>query len=104
MPWYGSRQMTRHLRRAGHAVGRKRVRRCMRIMGLAPIYQRPRTSDPHPEHRVYPYLLRGMVIDRPDQVWCAAATRVPMRAAFSTWSQSWIGDEEGARLAGVEHA
>ena len=50
-------QMTRHLRRLGHVLGRKRVRRLMRLMGLAPIYQKPRTSDPHPHHRIYPYLL-----------------------------------------------
>ena len=56
-PWTGSRQMARHLRRLGYCVGRKRVRRLMRLMGLAPIYQKPRTSTPHPEHRVYPYLL-----------------------------------------------
>jgi len=52
-PWYGSRQMARHLRRAGHEVGRRRARRLMAKMGLTPIYQRPRTSDPHPQHRVY---------------------------------------------------
>jgi hypothetical protein len=74
MPWYGSRQMARHLQRLGHAVGRKRVRRLMKKMGLSPIYQRPRTSDPHPEHRIYPYLLRDLVIDRPNQVWCADLT------------------------------
>jgi putative transposase len=82
MPWYGSRQMSRHLRRLGHEVGRKRVRRLMRLMGLAPIYQRPRTSDPHPEHRVHPYLLRGLTVDRPDQVWCADVTFIPMRRGF----------------------
>ena len=82
MPWYGSRQMARHLRRGGLVANRKRVRRLMRLMGLTPIYQRPRTSDPHPEHRVYPYLLRGMAIDRPDQVWCADVTYVPMRRGF----------------------
>ncbi len=65
-PWYGSRQMARHLRRDGHEVGRKRVRRLMAKMGLVPIYQRPRTTVPHPAHRLWPYLLRGMVIDRPD--------------------------------------
>jgi hypothetical protein len=53
-PWYGSRQMARHLQRMGHAVGRRRVRRLMAKMGLAAIYQRPRTSDPHPEHRILP--------------------------------------------------
>ncbi len=53
-PWYGSRQMARHLRRLGYCVGRKRVRRLMQLMGLQAIYQRPRTSDPHPDHRIYP--------------------------------------------------
>jgi putative transposase len=81
-PWYGSRQMARHLRREGYAVGRKRVRRLMAKMGLAPIYQRPRTTIPHPEHRVFPYLLRDLEIDRPNQVWCADITYLPMRRGF----------------------
>ena len=81
-PWYGSRQMARHLRRHGHAVGRKRVRRLMAKMGLAAVYQRPRTTVPHPEHRKWPYLLRSLVIDRPDQVWCADITYIPMRRGF----------------------
>jgi putative transposase len=81
-PWYGSPRMVRHLRREGHVVGRKRVRRLMGQMGLAPIYQRPRTTVPHPEHRVYPYLLRDLVIDRPNQVWCADLTYIPMRRGF----------------------
>ena len=63
-PWYGSRQMARHLRREGVRVGRHRVRRLMRLMGLQAIYQAPRTSAPHPAHRVYPYLLKGLAIDR----------------------------------------
>ncbi len=53
-PYYGSRQMARHLRRQGYCVGRHRVRRLMRIMGLRAIYQEPRTSQPHPAHKVYP--------------------------------------------------
>lgn len=81
-PWYGSRQMVRHLQRAGHQVGRRRVRRLMAKMGLSPIYQRPRTSDPHPQHRIYPYLLRKLMIDRPNQVWCADVTYIPMRRGF----------------------
>jgi putative transposase len=81
-PFYGSRQMVRHLRREGVRVGRHRVRRLMRLMGLAAIYQAPRTSTPHPDHRVYPYLLRGMTIDRPDQVWCADITYIPVRRGF----------------------
>jgi putative transposase len=81
-PWYGSRQMARHLRRGGHMVGRKRVRRLMARMGLAPIYQRPRTTVPHPGHRVWPYLLRDLVVQRPNQVWCADITTIPMRRGF----------------------
>jgi putative transposase len=81
-PWYGSRQMARHLRREGHGVGRKRVRRLMAVIGLVPIYQRPRTTIPHPEHRIYPYLLRDLTIDRPNQVWCTDITYIPMRRGF----------------------
>ena len=81
-PWYGRRQMTRHLRRQGHEVGDKRVRGLMRRMGLCPIYQKPRTTIPHPEHKVYPYLLRDLVIDRPNQVWCADISYIPMRKGF----------------------
>ena len=81
-PWYGSRQMARHLRRDGHEVGRKRVRRLMALMGLSPIYQRPRMTVPHPKHRIYPYLLRGLVVDRPNQVWCTDITYIPMRRGF----------------------
>ena len=81
-PWYGSRQMARHLRREGYMVGRKRIRRLMARMGLEPIYQRPRTTVPHPDHQVYPYLLRELVIDRANQVWCADITYIPMRRGF----------------------
>ena len=81
-PWCGSRQMARHLRRLGHAVGRKRVRRLMARMGLAAVYQRPRTTVPYPEHKVWPYLLRNKLIDRPNQVWCADITYIPMRRGF----------------------
>ena len=81
-PFYGSRQMVRQLRREGVAVGRHRVRRLMRLMGLEAIYQAPRTSDPHPAHRVYPYLLRGMAIDRPNRVWCADITYIPVQRGF----------------------
>jgi putative transposase len=81
-PWYGSRQMTRYLRRLGYRVVRKRIRRLMLLIGLSPIYQKPRTSDPHPDHRIYPYLLRDLVIDRPNQVWCTDITYIPMRHGF----------------------
>jgi len=81
-PYYGSRQMARHLFRLGHAVGRRRTRRLMAKMGLVAIYQKPRTSTPNPEHRIYPYLLRDLVIDRPNQVWCADITYISMRHGF----------------------
>ena len=82
MPWHGSRQIARHLRRQGQCVGRKRVRRLMRKIGLSPIYQAPKTSAPYPQHRIYPYLLRHLAIERPDQIWCADVTYIPMRRGF----------------------
>ncbi len=81
-PFYGSRQMTRHLRREGLRVNRKRVKRLMRQMGLRTIYQRPNTSKPHPEHRTYPYLLRDLAITRPNQVWCSDITYIPLKRGF----------------------
>ena len=81
-PFYGSRQMVRQLRREGIRVGRHRVRRLMRLMGLQAIYQPPRTSDPHPEHRIYPYLLRNLEVNRPNQVWCADITYIPVQRGF----------------------
>jgi len=81
-PFYGARQMARHLRREGLHVGRKRISRLMGKMGLMPIYQKPKTSQPHPQHPVYKYLLRDLVIDRPNQVWCADITYIPMRKGF----------------------
>ena len=81
-PFYGTRQMKRHLVNMGYKVGRRRVKRLMRKMGLVAVYQKPRTSNPHPEHKVYPYLLRGVKIDRPDQVWCADITYIPMQRGF----------------------
>ena len=80
--FYGSRQMVRQLRREGVCIGRHRVRRLMRLMGLQAIYQKPRTSDPHPEHRIYPYLLRNMRINRSNQVWCADITYIPVQRGF----------------------
>ncbi len=81
-PFYGSRRMKVHLGRLGHSVNRKRVQRLMRIMGLEAIYPKPRTSVPHPGHRIHPYLLRGMEIVRPNQVWAADITYVPMARGF----------------------
>ena len=81
-PFYGSRQMVRQLRREGVRAGRHRVRRLMRLVGLQAIYQAPRTSAPHPAHRVYPYLLKGLAIDRPNRVWCADITYIPVQRGF----------------------
>lgn len=81
-PWYGSRQMARHMKRNAHACGRHRVRRLMRLMRLMPIYQEPNTSKKHPQHKIWPYLLRNVAIDRPNQVWCADITYIPMRRGF----------------------
>ena len=81
-PWYGSRQMARHMHRHRHKCGRHRVRRLMRLMRLVPIYQTPNTSKKHPQHKIYPYLLRDLAIDRPNQVWCVDITYIPMRRGF----------------------
>ena len=81
-PWKGSRQMARHFRRQGRRVSRKRVQRLMRKMGLRAVCQAPRMSKPHPEHRVYPYLLRDLTIDRPNQVWCTDLTYIQRQHGF----------------------
>ena len=78
----GARQIAAYLRREGTVVGRHRVRRLMAKMGLEAIYKRPKTSQPHPQHPVFPYLLRKMQIDRPNQVWCADITFVPVKNGF----------------------
>ncbi|SVE26729.1 uncharacterized protein METZ01_LOCUS479583, partial [marine metagenome] len=81
-PFYGSRRMTVWLNRQGYSLSWKRVERLMRTMGLAAIYRRPRTSKPAPGHKVYPYLLGGMDIARPNQVWAAEITYISMARGF----------------------
>lgn len=81
-PFYGVARMTEWLRSRGHAVGPGRVRRLLRKMGLVAIYPKPRTSQPNHEHRVYPYLLSGLLIERPDQVWATDITYIRMRRGF----------------------
>jgi len=81
-PFYGPRQMARHLRREGYGVSRTRIGRLMKLMGLSAIYQKPNTSTPNVQHKVYPYLLRGLSINRPNQVWCADITYIPMPKGF----------------------
>jgi len=81
-PFYGSRRMTEWLVQRGEEVNRKRVQRLMRTMGLEAIYPKPRLSRPGEGHRIYPYLLRGVKVERPDQVWSADITYVPMTSGF----------------------
>lgn len=81
-PSYGSKRMKASLERQGKPVSRKRVQRLTRVMGLRAIYRQPRTSQPAPEQRVYPYLLRGASITRPNQVWAADITYLPMARGF----------------------
>ena len=81
-PFYGSPKMTIWLKSQGHEVNHKRVERLMGLMGLKAIYPKPNTSKPHPENKIYPYLLRGVKIDHIDQVWSADITYIRMRAGF----------------------
>jgi putative transposase len=81
-PTFGSRGMAAWLCRQGAWINRKRVQRLMRVMGIEAIYPRPRTTQRCPEHRVFPYLLRDLTIDRPDQVWSTDITYVPMPRGF----------------------
>jgi len=81
-PFYGARKIAAWLKSQGQLVNRKRVRRLMCLMGLKAIYRRPRTSKPAPGHKIYPYLLGGMKITRPNQVWAADITYIPMARGF----------------------
>lgn len=81
-PFFGSRQMRNALRRMGHKTNRKRIQRLMRKMGLQSIAPKPNTSKAHPQHKVYPYRLRGLNIVRPNQVWCSDITYIPLSGGF----------------------
>jgi len=81
-PFYGSRRMAVYLRRIGHNVNRKRVQRLMGILGLAGIAPGPNTSRPHPQHKVYPYLLRGLEVSRTNQVWSTDVTYIRLARGF----------------------
>ena len=82
-PFYGTRRMVIHLRAMGHVVNRKRVQRLMRLMGLAGMAPGPNTSRPHPGHKVYPYLLRGVAVVRPNQVWSTDITYIRLAHGFA---------------------
>lgn len=81
-PFYGSRSMAKHLRREGYKVNRKRIQRLMRLMGLEAVYPKPKTSYPYKGHKIYPYLLRNMSIERSNHVWAADITYIPMERGF----------------------
>ncbi len=81
-PFYGARRMQQALQLEGIRVGRHRIRRLMKLMGIEAIYQRPRTSKANPEHKIYPYLLRGLDIHKPNQVWTSDITYIPMKRGF----------------------
>lgn len=83
MPFYGVPRMTAYLKRLGYPVGPDRVRKLMRQMGLHAIYPGPKTSKPHPEHKIYPYRLRGVEIFRPNQVWAADITYIRLLRGFA---------------------
>lgn len=82
LPFAGSRMLRDLLNAEGIEVGRKHVRTLMRLMGIEAIYRKKNTSRPHPEHAVFPYLLRNLTIDRPNQVWAADVTYIPMAKGF----------------------
>jgi len=82
-PFYGSRKITQTLKTTGTVINRKRTQRLMRLMGLESVAPKPNTSKPAPEHPVYPYLLRGLSITRPNQVWATDITYIPMARGFS---------------------
>lgn len=81
-PFYGTRRMTKYLRGCGHVVNRKRVQRLMRTLGLEGMAPGPNTSKPHPQHKTYPYLLRGVDIIRPNQVWSTDITYIRLPRGF----------------------
>src|ERR1700730_3012923 len=81
-PVYGSRRLQVALSREGVSVGRRRIRRLMRKLGLWAVRPKRNTSKPNPAHKVYPYLLRGKVIDQPNRVWASDITYIPMRQGF----------------------
>jgi len=84
-PFMGSRSLKNQLRDRGREIGRGHVRTLMQKLGITALYQKPRLSDPHPDHKIYPYLLRGLEITRSNAVWYSDITYLPMQKDFVTW-------------------
>ena len=102
-PFFGSRQIAAYLPQSGFSAGRHRVRRLMGIMGLQAVYKGPNTSKKHPQHRIYPYLLRKLAITRPNQVWCSDITYIPVKRGFLGGNHG-LGNAQGAVLAAFQYA
>ncbi len=102
-PFYGARKIAAWLKNQNYSVNRKRVRRLMQLMGLKAIYRRPRTSQPAPEHKIYPYLLGDMKITRPNQVWAADITYIPMARGFLYLGHHRLAQPVCALLETFEH-
>ena len=99
-PFYGSRKLCAALHAEGVGVNRKHMQRLMTLMGLVSVAPKPRTSEPASEHPVYPYLLRNLVISRPNQVWAADITYIPMAWASRTWWRSSTGSAAACSRGG----
>jgi len=103
-PTWGSRSMRNYLRRLGYKVNRKRVQRLMRLMGLEAIYPKPRTSRPHPAHKVYSYLLRNLKIEHPNQLWATDITYIPLARGFMYLvGCDGLEQPQGSILASIEY-
>ena len=102
-PFFGSRQLTRWLRRQGHKINRKRVQRLMRQMGLAAIYRKPNLSRAQAGHRVYPYLLRHLAVTRPNQVWATDITYVPVQGGCLSVRRDRLAQPLCPRVGTLQH-
>jgi putative transposase len=103
-PYLGSRGMRNELWNEGRKVGRTHVRTLMRKMGIEALYKKPRLSKPHPDHKVYPYLLRGLDITEANAVWCSDITYIPMAKGFCYLVAVMdLSKQKGIVLAAVKH-
>ena len=102
-PFYGSRKIMHYLRSEGHQINRKRVQRLMRRLGLAGMAPGPNTSKPHPEHKIYPYLLRGVDVTKPNQVWSTDITySTPSKGLYVSGGSHRLVFPESTLLAIIE--